>query len=127
MSLLDTLRSGIAIANNVTKDLQATVGYERVLSSDEYGKHVYASKVNLRAIVDFTGKQVRTQEGILTVTRAIITLLDTDAVAAATQGQGVGNDDRFTLPDGDTGPILDIAGFIDAVTGQPIPTTVMLG
>lgn len=128
MSLLDTLRLGVAIANDVTKPVQALVTYERAtVDTSGYGGLVYGGPVQLRAIVDFARKQVRTRDGVLTVTRATIDLLDPAAIAAATGGAGIGNDDRFTLPDGDTGPILDISGFIDAGTGQPIATTVLIG
>jgi hypothetical protein len=128
MSLLDALRAGVKVADSVTKPLQATVTYYKAVpDTSGYGTFTYPTAVTLRAIVDFARKQVRTREGILTVTRATIDLLDVAAVVAATGGEGIGNDDRFVLPDGDTGPILDISGFIDAGTGQPIATTVMLG
>ena len=35
--------------------------------------------------------------------------------------------DKIVLPDGTTGPILDMSGFIDAGTGHPIATEVFLG
>lgn len=127
MSLLHTVRNAVKIADRYTKPLQATVMYQRALSNDGFGSFNYASAVPLRAVVDFARKQVRTREGVLTVTRATIELLDIDALMAATGGMGVGNDDIFVLPDGDTGPILDISGFIDAGTGNPIATQVMLG
>lgn len=128
MSLLDVVRSAVKIADTVTKPLQATVQYERFSSdTDGYGSIGYAAAVPLRAIVDFNSKQVRLRDGTLSVTRATIELLDVVAIVAATGGEGIGNDDRFTLPDGDTGPTLDIGGFIDAGTGHPIATRVMLG
>jgi hypothetical protein len=127
MGLLQTLRAGIAVADKITKPLQATVTYERAIGNDGYGKTTFANGVPLKAIVDFARKQVRTTSGELSVTRATIDLLDINAVVKATGGEGIGNDDRFTLPDGDSGPILDISGFIDAGTGHPIATTVMLG
>lgn len=128
MSLLDILRSAVKIADSVTKDIQATVQYSKAVpDTSGYGDFTYPNTVPLRAIVDFTSKQVRTREGVLTVTRATIDLLDVAAVVAATGGDGIGNDDKFILPDGDTGPILDISGFVDAGTGKPIATTVMLG
>jgi hypothetical protein len=126
MSLLDVIRAGVKIADNITKPLQATVLYQRASAAGGYGV-TYPSSVPLRAVVDYKTVQVRTKEGQLTVTRSILTLLDIAAVVAATNGEGIGNDDRFTLPDGDTGPILDIGGFVDAGTGHPIATTVMLG
>jgi len=132
MSLLDVLRSGVHIADNVTKTLQATVSYWRYVSEDGYGTKTYSppetsAGIQLRAIVDYKSTQVRTREGILTVSRAVITLLDIAAVVAATNGLGIGNDDKFVLPDGDTGPLLDIRGFIDAGTGHPIATEVVIG
>jgi len=128
MSVLTALRAGIKIADKVTKPLQAEVTYARaVVDTSGYGDFTYPTTVPLRAIVDFARKQVRTREGVLTVTRATIDLLDIAEVVAATSGEGIGNDDKFTLPDGDSGPILDLSGFIDAGTGHPIATTVMLG
>lgn len=128
MGLLDALRAGVKTADKVTKSLQATVTYARAVpDTSGYGTFTYPTSVPLRAIVDFARKQVRTPQGELTVTRATIDLLDIAAIVAATNGEGISNNDRFILPDGDTGPILDISGFIDAGTGHPIATTVMLG
>lgn len=129
MSILDSLRFGVELANKITRKgkIQATVMYEREISADPYGTKIYVAAMPLHAIVDFTAHQVRTREGTVTVTRATIDLLDIKEVVAATDGEGIGNDDRFTLPDGDTGPILDIRGFVDAGTTHPIATTVMLG
>jgi hypothetical protein len=127
MSLLTALRSGVALADKITKPLQPVVSYERFTGTDDYGVRAYAAAVSLHAIVDWSQKPVRTQAGVLTVTRATVDLLDITEVVAATGGEGIGDDDRFTLPDGTVGVILDLAGFIDAGTGHPISTTVMLG
>src|SRR4051812_17152216 len=124
------LRSAVAIANSVTRSLnfQAVVLYERDLGEDSEGTRVFAvPPVPLHAIVDFQGVTVRTRDGVLTVSRATIDLLDIKEIIAATDGEGIGNNDRFTLPDGDTGPILDISGFVDAGTTHPIATTVKIG
>jgi hypothetical protein len=132
MSLLDVLQGAVAIADNVTKDLQPIVDYHRFVSADYRGESVYDPPlgglgVGLHAIVDWKQKQVRTPTGELTVTRASITLLNIDEVVAATGGDGIGDQDVFILPDGTTGPILDMGGFIDASTGHPIATEVFLG
>ncbi len=128
MSLLDVLRSGIKVADKVTKPLQAIVMYSRETgpSTSGYGG-AYAPAVPLHAIIDYRAVQVRTKDGVLSATRATITLLNIDEVVAATGGLGIGNNDVFVLPDGDTGPTLDLSGFIDAGTGNPIATTVMMG
>ena len=127
MSLLDVLRSGVKIIDQVTKPLQPEVTYERAIKDPTGYGTKYAPPVQLRAIVDWKQKQVRTMTGILTVSRASIILLNVAEVAAATAGVGIDDDDRFTLPDGTTGPILDMSGFIDAGTGEPLATEIYLG
>ena len=127
MGLLDVVRSGVKIAHGITKDLQASVSFERCTGNDGYGTLTYAAAVSLRALVDWTQKPVRTAQGIMTTTRATVTLLDVTALSAATAGLGIQDEDRITLPDGTTGPILDIGGFIDRGTSEPFATEVMLG
>lgn len=127
MSLLDDVREAVEVVNQETRDLQPTVTYERMTGVSDTGAKTYAAAVQLHAVVSYVSKMVRTPQGILTVSRATITLLDIAEVVAATAGLGIGNDDRFTLPDGDTGPTLDLSGFVDAGTGHPVATKVMLG
>lgn len=127
MSLLDVVRSAVAVADGVTRPLQATVSYERYTGSDAYGTQVFAAPVSLRAVVDWRQKQLRTTSGILSVSRASVMFLDIAALVAATGGAGISDEDKITLPDGTTGPILDMSGFIDAGTGHPIATEVFLG
>jgi hypothetical protein len=127
MSLLDTIRGAVKIADNVTKPLQATVSFKHWTGTDPFGVPTYSTAVPLLAIVDWARKLVRTPSGDLSVTRATVTFLDVVKLAAATGVTGIQNEDSITLPDGDTGPILDISGFIDAGTTQPIATEVMLG
>lgn len=127
MSLLTILRSGVEIANKVTKPLQATVSYKRYLSSSGTGTKTYAPTVQLKAIVDWRQKQLRTQSGILSVSRAAVLFIDIAALFSATAGNGINDEDIITLPDGTTGPILDMGGFIDAGTGHPIATEIFLG
>lgn len=127
VSLLDVVRSAVKIADDVTKPLQALVVFERCTGTNGYGDLTYAAAVSLRAVVDWKQKQLRTMTGVLSVSRASVMFLDIAALSAATAGLGVDDLDRITLPDGTTGPILDMSGFIDAGTGQPIATEVYLG
>lgn len=127
MGLLKIVRNAVKTADKVTKDLQATVSYSRYLSSDDYGAKTFAAAVSLRAIVDWKQKQLRTTAGVLSVSRASVMFLDITAVVLATSGEGIDDNDLIVLPDGTTGPILDMAGFIDAGTGHPIATEVFLG
>ena len=132
MSLLDVVSSGVKIADTVTKPLQATVQFRHYVSSDGEGTRTYVPPVGqpaleLVAIVDWKQKHLRTATGELSVSRASIMFLDVAALAAATNNEGVDDNDIIILPDGTTGPILDMSGFIDAITGQPVATEVWLG
>lgn len=132
MSLLDIVRASVKIADGVTKPLQATVSFWHFVSADGEGTKTYSpdrasTGVQLRAIVDWTQKHLRTMSGELSVSRASVMFLDLDALNAATGGEGVDDNDVIVLPDGTTGPILDMKGFIDAGTGHPVMTEVFLG
>lgn len=127
MSLLDIVRGAVKIANNITRPLQAEVTIEHQLSTSGYGGVKYMKPAKLPALVDWKRAQVRTANGELTMSRAVITFTDVEKLAAATNGEGVGDFDRIILPDGTTGPILDLSGFIDAGTRKPFMTEVMLG
>jgi hypothetical protein len=127
MSLLDVVRSAVALANTVTQPLQATVSFRRFLSADGEGVRTYAAAVDLEAIVDWKQKSIRTATGELSVSRSSVAFLDIAALVAATGGEGIGDNDLIVLPDGTTGPILDMSGFVDAGTGHPVMTEVWLG
>lgn len=127
MGLLETLRNAVKSVDKVTKPIQATVTYKRAVDDSSYAGFSHPDSTELRAIVDWRQKQLRTTSGELSVSRASITFLDVDALSNATEGQGIDDRDIIILPDGTTGPILDMAGFIDAGTGQPIATEVFIG
>ncbi len=63
----------------------------------------------------------------MSVSRASVLFLDIAALVTATGGAGIDDNDIITLPDGTTGPILNLAGFTDAGTGHPVATEVFLG
>lgn len=128
MGLLNILRSGIKTANKVTRDLQCVVVYQKAVPDGlGYGNFTYPTSANLHAIVDYTARQVRGRDGVLTISRATVDLLDIDEVRSATGGEGIRPDDRIILPNGDTGPIITTTGFLDRETETPVVTTVMLG
>lgn len=132
MSLLDVLRSGVAVANNVTQPLQATVTYRRYVGEDYQGTVTFSpptssSPISLKAIVERKQRNVKSTTGELITSQASVMFLDIAALNAATGGNGIGIYDQITLPDGTTGPILNTSGFVDAGTGHMIATEVYLG
>lgn len=127
MGLINVLRAGVKAADRITKPIQVTVTLEHYAGQDVYGDKIYGPPVALRAIVDWKQHQVRTMQGVLSVSRSSVTFLDPRALAAATNGEGLDDFDRITLPDGTTGPILDMSGFIDVGTKLPLATEVFIG
>jgi hypothetical protein len=130
MSLRDLIVSGVDFANTFTKNeqLQAKVTWNRFDHESGSGEIVYQPSLIVDALIDWKQKQVRTPQGILTVSRAAVTFLD-PAIQVDDQDQIILPDGSTgpLLPNGTTGPILDEAGFIDGATGHPYLTTVYLG
>ena len=122
MGLLDVVRSGVKIADGITKDLQASVTLERYLSDDGYGTVVFAAPVVLRAIEDRKQKIVKNTSGQEVLSSATLTFLDVAAL-----GVGVDVKDRITLSNGTISPILNTGGFVDAGTTRPVATEIYLG
>ena len=126
MALIDVLRTGVKIIDTVVDSLQSTVTLERFFVDDS-GQPDHGAPITLKAIVDWRQKQVRTATGVLSVSRANVMFVDVAELSAATNGEGIDDNDIITLPDGTTGPILDMAGFIDPGTAQPLATEVWIG
>lgn len=128
MSLLSALNAGVKAAHNVLNKgkLECTVSYKRATTNTGSGIGE-AAAVELKAVVDYRTGQNRVDGGIVRPVRATILLLDVAAVAVATNGRGIQSNDVFILPDGSTGPILGIDGFMPLGSGELIATTVSLG
>lgn len=127
MSLRTIIVNAVKTADKTTKSLQPLLGYERYLEEDSYGKKVYASKKFLHGLEDWKPREVRTKDGIVTVTNATLTFLNIAEIKAATSGKGFDLNDKFYLADGSTGPTLNLGGFVDAGTAQPFATEAFLG
>jgi len=118
MGLLDVVRSGVAIANSVTGDLQATVTHRVFVRAGGSGQSIYTN-VSRKALVTRKQRLVRSSSGDMSKSQAEVTFLDPGVV--------VNELDIIILPDGTSGPIINSAGFVDAQTGHPILTQVYLG
>jgi len=111
----------INLASSVTNSLglQATVTHESYAGQDGYGKRLYGPPVSRLAVVEMKQKSVVTAAGELEMSQASVLFLD-PALTVTT-------DDRIVLPNGNTGPILTIEGFIDPESGGPVLSQVYLG
>jgi hypothetical protein len=96
--------------------MQASVSHEVVLSIDGSGNRTFSPAVVRRAVVVKKQKLVKTTTGEMAMAQAYVTFLNPTII---------GLQDRITLPDGTTGPILNTEGFVSSV--NPILTEVYLG
>ncbi len=118
MGLESLVASGVALANSLTSDLQHDVVHEAYEGPNDQGAPTYGSAVQRPALVEHRQRQVRGDEGNVVMARAKVSFL---------HPVRIGPLDRITLPDGTTGPILDIEGMVNGSTGAPYMLEVWLG
>lgn len=112
------VRGGVAIANKLTASLQPEVTVIKAASTDVAGDVTPGATYHWPALVDWKAERRRTPEGTEVTSRAVITF---------TEPRPITEEDTIILPDGTTGPILDLGGFVDKGTGRPFVLDVYLG
>ena len=118
MGLASLVRSALATAKSVTADLQATVTHEAYVSQDAYAQPTYSDGVERQAIVTYRTRLVRNAAGEEVMARASIAFVEPVSIDMR---------DRFTLPDGTTGPIVSMTGVADSTSGVPYAPKVWIG
>jgi hypothetical protein len=126
---LEILQSGIAVADALTKGVQAQVTLEQWTGQDEYGNETYATAITIEAVVDYKHKQKTLATGRVVNVVATLTVVGDIAPNSATGRRNpVDPRDKITLPDGTTGPILDAPNAVlDPSTGRGLIHEIMLG
>jgi hypothetical protein len=121
MGLGSIVRSAVAIAHNLTKGvdgLQVDVTVEAYSGIDGFAKPTYESAQTISAVMEKQSRLVRTAGGQEVMSKHRLTFV---------RPVEIGPKDRITLPDGSTGPILDVDGVVDSDTDFPYATGVLLG
>lgn len=132
MGLLKVIQSAVKTAHGVTLDLQASIFFWKYVSSDGAGDKVYNPLISdpgieIHALVEDKQEIVRTSSGQLSQSKTHITILDTAKLLLATNGEGIKENDKIVLSNGETGVILSTSGLLDRSTDVPILTEVYLG
>lgn len=128
MSLDAIVRSGLATAARVTANLQVTVTHEAWTGVDGYGKPTFSRARCVRAIVEQRQRAMRSRSGEVIFTRASVLILEPLAPNGARgRVEPIDPRDRVTLPDGTTGPIVDVNGLVDPSTDAPYYAEVWIG
>lgn len=129
MGLASIVRNGIAIADKITKDLQAPVLIQRWISEGRSGTPGReASPITVMAIIEPDKNKVPNPSGgAMIVTSKITILTPMAAQGAAGRDEPIDQRDLVTLPDGSTCPIFRVLGYLtDPSTNYPYMIQVSL-
>lgn len=116
-SLLQTI---VGICDSVTDGLrfQTKVTYRRWLGNENgYGDERLNPPKKIRAVVEYKQTNVTSPSGTESVSKVNVLFLDLKTLMKATNNNGVTVQDEVTLPDGTTGPLLSVGGFVDPQLG----------
>jgi hypothetical protein len=128
MDLSGLVRGAAAIARSVTDSLQVTITHEAWIGNDAYGAPLFATAVARAALSEQKQVLRRTANGENVLSRTKLTFLDPiSGNGADGRREPFDPRDRITLPDGTTGPILDVSGLADPTTSYPYMYEVYLG
>jgi hypothetical protein len=132
-ALADLIRDGIALAHSLTDTLQSSIELHQWVGSDANGKERYATPpLTLSAVVDHESSVVKTADGqdVKAATYVLILQLVPSAVEVDSDNprrNPVDERDKIILPDGSTGPILKVKGFVDSETNLRFYSEIWLG
>jgi hypothetical protein len=122
------IRGAVAIADGVTKSLQATVTIAPWTGESRGGTPTYGTPIAYRALVDLRRKSSVSEAGTTIVSVATVTLLQPVAPNGASgRREPIDMRDRLVLPDGFTGPINNVKGLVDPSTTRPYFAEISLG
>jgi len=130
----DVIRAGVATANGITKSLHAPVIHRAWTGQDPYGESTYAPPSvgadgqTLRGLVEIKQTSRTMPNGQMSQSKAYVMFIEPVPVNGAPgRTEPIDTRDYIELPNGMTGPILDVEGLVDADTHEPYFTEVWLG
>lgn len=128
MGLDSVVRAAVSIADQVTSSLQVAVMHYAYLSQDAFGKPTYAVAVSRLAIVEYKIRQHMTATGKIVESRAKVSFIrPVSPNGAAGRNEPIDTRDKIILPDGTTGPIIDVTGLVDPTTSRTYLSEAYIG
>lgn len=111
MALADIVRTGIALAKTTLDAgrLLSTVTLETWASNNEYGEATYGAPVSYQALVSNADDANAMARGVTLVARCSVTFLEDVTI---------GMQDRITLADGSTGPLVRVDDGVVSADGR---------
>jgi hypothetical protein len=130
MSLDQILRDGVSILNTETKSLQVEVQHFAWIGQDTFGEESFEdSPVIINAIEESLNRMVHLSDGrVEFVMSKLIVLEPVNPNGAEGRVEPVDLKDKLVLPNGRTGPIVDIPkSVIDPTTCRSFHLEIMIG
>jgi hypothetical protein len=132
MALNDTIAKVVGIANKVTKDLQGAISHYPWIAQNAFGsvqsQSPFGQPIIRNGIIQQQGRWRQIANGNMVFTYAHIVFLEPFAhIEAPNRKNPIDPRDRLVLPDGTTGPIVDIDGLFNPGTKSPYFCEVWLG
>jgi hypothetical protein len=131
MGLAAVIRSAVEAVRLTTEGpdgIQVDVSHEAWVGKDGRAGPLYATAVTRPALAQFRRPQDLRNEGQQIAARCILSFLEPiPATGAIGRREPVDPRDRFTLPNGMTGPVVDVQSMIAPDSEAPLLTVVYLG
>jgi len=130
VSLASIVRSAVKIVDRTTKTLQVEVTHLAWIgqSADGYGTPIFAGGVKRLAIVDQQQRPRLTSAGEeIFIVGYVCFVRPLPPNGATGRVEPVDRRDRIVLPDGSSGPIVDVNSFLDPATGRGYITEIWIG
>jgi hypothetical protein len=122
------LRDGVRLIKETTDSLQAYVDLKQWSGQSVYGVPTYSATKRLKAIIVQAPNMHKTTGGQTVATQAYAAFLEPiPPNGVAGRLEPIDPRDVIIFPDGTTGPIVEVKGFIDAGTGRPMFSEVWFG
>lgn len=129
MSLRSIVRNAVSIADRVTAPLQATIQHSAWTGQDEFGDVTYTDPISRDCIVEYKIRdKLQSSSGRVIQSQALVTIIrPIDPNGAAGRVEPIDPRDLIVLPNGHSGPIIDIEGVVDPMTNSPYMYQVWIG
>lgn len=129
MSLAGVIRTGVRIADKVTKSVQGDMILEQWIGQSVTGKPTYASPITVKCIEDDTQKTITNSSGQIVIVMSTLTILQAIASnGTAGRHEPIDTRDKITTPSGFVGKVVDTPdSVVDPSTGKGFIQSIMLG
>ena len=127
MSLDSIIRNAVAVMSSQMQSVKSPVQHVIWTGQDGMGAKT-TTTVTRHPVISYKRHQRRLLDGrIVEVTSTLTFLEPIPPNGAAGRTEPVDTKDKFVLPDGSGGPIVDVIGLHDKTQGRPFYTKVFLG